>query len=781
MNFKKLLNSSIAALIGIVIFVGRSVLLPFEKIVRFSAKIKLKPKRFPKLKFKFPKIKSPIRKLRLNSNLKPISKKIRKFYKKLIPHVLKIAVFAVEAVKKLQPQFTNLVKELKKGKKSKIVRKVRKTLKGSRYAPFVLGIIFSLLFIYTPFRVYIWYRELPRPELLSQVNHKSTRILDRQGHLLYEIYVDKNYDPVSLDKIPQHVIQATLAIEDRGFYSHIGVDFRAMLRAAWNNLFNGGLQGGSTITQQLVKNVLLDPERTISRKTKEIVVALMAEQAYTKDEILEMYLNNISYGGTAWGIQSASQKFFGKNVEDLNLAEAAFLAGLPSSPSSFSPFTGNVRASKQRQTQVLEQMVELGYASRADVDLALAETLNFSPQTEYIRAPHFVNFIRDQLEHEYGTRLVNLGGLTITTTLDLDLQNKVQDIVTSEVVNNSYLNFSNGAALVLDSRNGEVLSYVGSTDFFSDTIDGEVDIITAFRQPGSSIKPLTYALALENGFTPATVIEDEKITFSFPGSAPYTPVNYDGRYHGKVTLRQALANSYNIPAVKVANTLGPDKIVEFGKKLGFQRWEVDGSYGISITLGGKEIRLLDLANLYATFARSGEYKKVEPILSIKDANGYEIYNAESEGRGLISKGVSYLISNILSDNNARSAAFGPNSTLVIPGHQVAVKTGTTDSKRDNWTFGYTPSFTVGTWVGNNDNTPMNPILSSGLSGASPIWNKIMLVLLEGKPNEPFEAPSNVFVKVDPECDNRSEVFVKGSAPAHLCDPSDDNKKDDNDD
>ena len=285
-----------------------------------------------------------------------------------------------------------------------------------------------------------------------------------------------------------------------------------------------------------------------------------------------------------------------------------------------------------------------------------------------------------------------------------------------------------------------------------------------------------------SGFTPATVIEDEKTTFNFAGSPPYTPVNYDGKYHGKVTVRQALANSYNIPAVKVANTLGPNKIVEFGKKLGLTGWEVDGSYGVSVTLGGKEVRLLDLANLYATFARNGEYKEIKSVLSIKDAKGYEIYRVGSKSRQLISKGVAYLISNILSDNNARSATFGFNSTLVVPGHQVAVKTGTTDSKRDNWTFGYTPSYTVGTWVGNNDNTPMNPILSSGLSGASPIWNKIMAALLAGKPNEPFEVPSSVFVKIDPECDNKREVFVKGTAPARLCDPSnnDNNKEDKND-
>ena len=426
MSSKKVLHGFIAVIINSLVFVGRNALFPFEKLFQ-------KRKLF----------------------IKAVIKKYRKIYKSLLVEVTKARASFISLISLVK----NFPRKIKLMQKSKTAKKVRRVLKSNRkYAPFLLGVIFSALFIYTPFRVYSWYRDLPRPELLSQVNHKSTRILDREGRLLYEIYVDKNYEPVPLNRIPQYVIQTTLAIEDRGFYSHMGIDFRAMLRAAWSNIFNGGLQGGSTITQQLVKNVLLDPERTVSRKTKEIIVALMAERVYTKDQILEMYLNNISYGGTAWGVQSAAQKFFGKNVDELGLAEAAFLAGLPSAPSSFSPFSGNAAVSKQRQGQVLEQMVELRYITREEADQASAEPLNFSPQTEYIRAPHFVNYIRDQLERELGTRLVNLGGLTVTTTLDLDLQDKVQEIVSSEVETNSYLNFSNGAALVLDSKSGEILS-----------------------------------------------------------------------------------------------------------------------------------------------------------------------------------------------------------------------------------------------------------------------------------------------------------------------------------
>jgi penicillin-binding protein 1C len=552
-----------------------------------------------------------------------------------------------------------------------------------------------------------------------------------------------------------------------------------MLRAAKTTLLQGKLQGGSTITQQLVKNVLLSPERTISRKTKEIIISLMVESTYEKDEILSLYLNNIPYGGTSWGIQAAAQKFFGKDVGELDLAEATFLAGLPSAPSTFSPFSGGIKASKERQKQVLDRMIELGFITKIDANKALVEELVFAPQTEYIRAPHFVNYVRNELENMYGKRLVNLGGLTVTTTLDLDLQDNVQETVTTEVRNNSYLNFSNGAAVVLDSKNAEILAYVGSIDFFSEEIDGEVDIVTASRQPGSSIKPVTYVTAFENGYTPASIIEDEKVTFNFPGTSSYTPRNYDGKFHGKVTLRQALANSYNIPAVKLANSLGPDKIVQMGKDLGLTGWEIDGSYGISITLGGKEVRLLDLTNAFATFSRLGVYKETDPLLSIKDAKGYDIYYKESDDKQVISAGAAFLITHILSDNGARTPAFGSFSSLVVPGHRVAVKTGTTDAKRDNWTIGYTPSFAVGTWVGNNDNTPMHPTLSSGLSGASPIWNRLMRTLLEGYEPEPFEVPHNVFVKTDSECDNKSEIFIKGTAPAHLCDLSD--KDDDKDD
>ena len=492
----------------------------------------------------------------------------------------------------------------------------------------------------------------------------------------------------------------------------------------------------------------------------------MVERKYTKNQILELYLNNISYGGTAWGIESAAQKYFGKDVWNLSLAEASLLAGLPTAPSVYAPLAGNMELSKQRQKIVLNRMVELNYIDQAQADSVYAEELKFISQEDFINAPHFVSYVRDLLVSKYGERAVEYGGLTVTTSLDLDLQQNVQQIVKDEVAKDAYLRISNGAAVVLDVKTGGILAYVGSKDYFAQGY-GSFDILTTFRQPGSAIKPITYALAFQKGYTPASVIEDAPITYKNQWET-YTPVNYDGKFHGKVTLRSALANSFNIPAVKLAKALGPDNIVSLGQQLGLTGWNVDASYGLSVTLGGKEVRLLDLSNVYATFARGGLYENVAPILSVKDIAGKEIYAKDAGVKQVVDPGVSYLITNILSDYYARIPEFGTNNFLSIPGHVVAAKTGTTDSKRDNYTFGYTPSYAVGVWVGNNDNTPMNPYLASGLSGAAPMWNKIMGLVLQGKPNELFTVPAQVVFKYDRAC-NRSEVFAGGSKiPGSLC-------------
>lgn len=651
---------------------------------------------------------------------------------------------------------------------------------------FLFGVFFTIILVVVPSLGYFWYKQLPQPELLAtQGTNKTTQILDRQGRLLYEIYVDKKYDPVNLNEIPQNVIDATLAIEDSDFYSHNGFRISSIIRAAKETLLEENLQGGSTITQQLIKNVLLTPDRTISRKAKELALAILVEQHYTKNEILELYLNNIPYGGTAYGVQAASRKYFGKDVTDLNLAEAALLAGLPSAPSVYSPFNGSTDLAKQRQLQVLNRMVELGYISSSQAIDAYDYPLEFAPQVDYIRAPHFVEYVRSELYKKYGQRAVDFGGLTVNTTLDLDLQEQVQQIVTEEVANGTDYGFSNGAALVLDSKTGGILAYVGSSGFF-DALDGKYDVITAKRQPGSSIKPITYALALENGFTTVSVLNDSPITYQSYGQT-YSPKNYDNKYRGNVTLRSALAMSLNIPAVKLVNAVGIDNMVELGTKLGLNKsgWIVgDGSYGLSITLGGKEVRLLDLANVFATFSRQGVYKETTPFISIRDLYGFEILSYENKaGEQVLSQETSYIISNILADNVARTPAFGPNSQLNIPGKTVSVKTGTTNDIRDNLTIGYTPSYTVAVWVGNNDNTPMNPRLASGITGAAPIWNKIMTYILQDIPDEKFEVPEGIIVKTDEKCGNISEVFnKKDKIPTRLCIPKTDkeNEKDKND-
>jgi 1A family penicillin-binding protein len=761
----------IQKLISLVSSLGGFILTPIRKLSAF------------KITFKVP-YKELNKKITLiKKRIKILKKTLRRLYKKGHVFLRTLSKFSNKKIKKKTK--TKKRKRKRKGKtKEKVVLlpSLNRFLNFPGFKPFLFGIGFSLIFILIPLVGYVWFQQLPSPQLLSQITNKSTKILDRKGRLLYDIYLEKKYEPVDLSEIPDDVIKATLAIEDSSFYRHSGIRLSSIIRAAKVNLLNDELQGGSTITQQLVKNVLLTPERTVSRKVKEIVISLMVEKRYTKEEILELYLNNISYGGTAWGIQSASHKFFGKDVWELDLAEAAFLAGLPSAPSAYSPFLTSPDVSKARQKVVLDRMQDLGYITKEEAGDAFEKDLILVSQAEYIRAPHFVAYIRKQLEETYGSRYVTLGGLTVMTTLDLDLQEQVQDIVTQEVANNSFYGFSNGAAVVLDVQTREIIAYVGSKDYFADDIDGKFDIATAYRQPGSSIKPVTYSLAFQNKLTPATIIDDSPLSINTIQGV-YSPRNYDGKYHGNVSLRRALANSYNIPAVKLAQRLGPDNIVDLGNKLGLSNWEVDGSYGVSITLGGKEVRLLDHTNVFSTFGAHGRYKNETGILAVKDANGFEIHNDTRRENRVLSEGISYLISNILSDNNARAPAFGYNSALVVPNHPVAVKTGTTDSIRDNWTMGYTPKYAVGVWVGNNDNTPMHPNLSSGLTGAAPIWNKIMRTLLDGTQPLPFEKPKSVFTKTDKKC-NASEIFVKGSyIPADLCpeveeDDDDDEKEKD---
>ncbi len=643
---------------------------------------------------------------------------------------------------------------------------------------FVFGVAFAVFFLFIPLEFYRLYMSLPNPgTLVERATRGTTRILDRNGQLLYEVYKDRKYYPIDLESVPKVVIEATLAIEDDHFYEHHGFRLDSMFRALKSIVLDHRLEGASTITQQLVKNVFLSPERTVDRKIREIILAILVERRYTKDQILEFYLNNIAYGGSAWGIEAASQRFFGKSASELDLAEASLLAGLPSAPSVYSPFGGHLDLAKQRQRKVLDRMVALGYISAEEADSAWEEELRLVPPKDFIKAPHFVFYIKSQLEHLYGFRQVYYEGLTVKTSLDLELQEQIEQIVKDGVDANRYLGLSNAGVVVISPQTGDVLAYVGSVDFFKDTW-GAYDVVTALRQPGSSIKPVTYALALSQGYTPATLIEDAPVSFKIPGSRPYAPVNYDGRYHGWVTLRKALANSYNIPAVKLADALGPANIVRLGRLMGLTTWdETSGDFGLAVTLGAKEVRLLDLANVYATLARNGVARPPVTLLEVTDYLGNSLPTPDVSEKSVLDPGVAFLISDILSDNSARAPTFGLRSPLFIPGYQVAVKTGTTDDKRDNWTLGYTPSYVVGVWVGNNDNSPMNRYLASGLTGAAPIWHDVMRLLLEASPKETFAMPADVFSYVDPNCGTH-EFFLRNSVvPDTLCPKADTHSED----
>lgn len=678
-----------------------------------------------------------------------------------------------------------VLKFVSKAKHQKKKIKNEKLKKNSRLDPhfvlksFGMGFLTCFLFVFIPYSLFSWFKLLPSPEGLAKATPPlPTQILDSKGRLLFEVYQDKKSEPVKLSQVPDHFKKALIAVEDSKFYSHHGVDIKGLIRAAYQSLAKDNLQGGSTITQQLVKNVLLSPERTVSRKLKEGVISILAERIYTKDQILEMYINNIPFGGVAIGAQAAADKYFGKDISELDIAESAMLAGLPGAPTSYSPIL-DLESAKKRQLYVLQRMVDQGYITQDQLDAEYNKTLHFYDQGIYIRAPHFVSYVIEQLKNKYGERMLYKGGLKIYTSLDLDLQDQVDQILEEEISKNGKkLYISNGAALVIDVENSSILAYQGSVDYFKDSW-GSFDVVRAPRQPGSSIKPVTYSLALSNGFTAASVINDGPVRYTTKGSEPYSPVNYDGRFHGNVSIRQALANSYNIPAVKIAAVLGADKVLEQGRKLGLASWEGVNNYGLSITLGGVEVSLLELSNVYATFARGGITKELNSIMKIEQSDGQVLYAAkQTAGERVLTPEVSYILSHILSDNNARLPAFGVNNNLSIPGYTVAVKTGTTDSKRDNWTLGYTPSFVVGVWVGNNNNTVMNQTLASGLSGAAPIWNKITTYMLKNTAynRQDFLMPDGIYVMVDKNCKGRSEVFVKSQKyPLSLCQPTDSNK------
>ncbi|MCJ7792421.1 MAG: PBP1A family penicillin-binding protein [Candidatus Marinimicrobia bacterium] len=645
---------------------------------------------------------------------------------------------------------------------------------------FLFGLFF---FIFLTGILGYWFvlKDLPHPDrLLSRDQIVTTKIYDRHGELLYKIYHDQNRTLVPLSEIPLSLVQATIAIEDAEFYHHHGLSPKGILRASLANLFSGKLYGGSTITQQLVKNALLTPERTLRRKIKEIVLSLWVEAKFSKDEILQMYFNEVGYGGAAYGAEEATQMYFGKSVKEINLAEAALLAGLPASPATFSPFGAHPELTKGRQLTVLKRMKQEGFIAQEEEEEVAKAELQFAPQRTDIKAPHFVMYVKELLINQYGLRQVEEGGLEVTTSLDLDIQNQAQSVVSKEVDNLGRFHITNGAALVTQPQTGEILAMVGSRDYFDLARDGNVNVTLCSRQPGSAIKPVNYSVALENGFTPATIIPDTPITYQIPGQPPYSPKNYDNRFHGNVPLRIALASSYNVPAVKVLSALGVDRMIQRGQAMGITTWEDPSRFGLSLTLGGGEVKMVDLAVVYGTLANSGIKMTLHPILEVKNYKGEVLErNHNPESQRVLSPHIAYLLNNILADNQARTPAFGPNSVLNLSDHpHVAVKTGTTQNMRDNWTIGYTPDYLVAVWVGNNDNTPMSYV-ASGITGASPIWNQIINALIKDTPDKEFPQPEDLkeveicsLTGTLPcnGCGGKKELFLPGTEPKTHCDP-----------
>jgi penicillin-binding protein 1C len=652
----------------------------------------------------------------------------------------------------------------------------------SRLAKFAFFGLIALIILMVV--LFIWYgRDLPTPgKLIAAQANQSSGIYDRNGTLLYSVYQNQNRTYVNLTMIPKYLQQGTISVEDRNFYTNSGFSITGYLRAALNLVLLRGVSGGSTLTQQLVKNVLLSSEQTIPRKIKELMLSIQVDRKYSKDQILEMYLNDVPYGGAAIGVQAAAQLYFNKDVKDLDLAQSAFIAGLPQSPSVYSPFSGN-KYYIQRTQVVLAAMVRDGYIIQKQADSALKEITNtqFAQNSLGIKAPHFVFYVKQQLINQFGEPVVEGGGLRVKTTLDYNIEKQAEQIVKTEIANDKDLKVGNSAAMVTIPKTGEILAMVGSEDYFDTKNDGNFNAAISYRQPGSSLKPITYATAFSKGYTAATLLMDTQTNFKAQDSEKdYIPVNYDGKYRGPVQVRFALANSLNVPAVKMLAMVGIKDVMQNAYNMGIDNWQPTDAnmadVGYSLVLGGRDVRLVDEMEAYGVFANGGTKIPLVSILEVDDAKGNVLYkyNPPSPQR-IFSQEVSFLISHILLDNTARTMEFGAYSQLVVAGHpSVSVKTGTTNDIRDNWTVGYTPSFAVGVWVGNNDNTPMSKV-ASGITGAAPIWNKIMSYVLKikGKKDEPPQKPDDVIaMQIDalggglPKDGQptRSEYFIKGTEP-----------------
>jgi len=591
----------------------------------------------------------------------------------------------------------------------------------------------------------IWIsRDLPNPnQLINRNIAQSTKIYDRTGtHVLYEITGEEKRTLVSLDQIPMSVREATISIEDKNFYKHGGFSVWAMVRTAITNVLYHQSAGGSTLTQQFIKNAVLTNEKSVTRKLKELILSQQLEQKFSKDEILQMYLNEIPYGSNAYGIEAASQKYFGKDVKDVSLAEAALLAALPQSPSRYSPYGPNLDLLMGRKDYVLDQMTDQGYITAAERDAAKKEDIKFQRPEASITAPHFVMYIKSLLSDKYGEKTLEQGGLKIITTIDFDKQKIADEVVVDKTKDYVKKYNANNAALVaIDPKTGQVLAMVGSRDYFDDSIQGQVNVATSLRQPGSSIKPIVYASLFEKGYTPNTILYDVVTNFSTDSSIPYIPHDYNLKENGPVSIRKALAGSLNIPAVEALYLTGIKSVVELAHAMGYTSLD-ENSLGLSLVLGGGEVKLVDHVNAYSAFARDGQVSPLTMILKVEDSSGKTLEEWQPSSKKVITSQTAREINSVLSDNSARAYIFGEKNSLVLSDRPVAAKTGTTNDYHDAWAIGYTPSLVAGVWVGNTDNAAMK-LGADGSIVAAPVWKAFMTGALAGTPVETFKEPDDM--------------------------------------
>jgi 1A family penicillin-binding protein len=624
----------------------------------------------------------------------------------------------------------------------------------------IYAFLIAVFVIFGSFFIWITTFSLPKLDNFEErIVAESTKIYDRTGEIvLYDVHGDYKRTIIPLSEISNNLINATIAVEDKDFYKHNGIQVSSIFRAVYKNITSGSLlggQGGSTITQQVIKNALLTREKTITRKVKEWVLAPRLEKELSKEKILEVYLNEIPYGGNVYGAEEAARRFFGKQARDLSVVESAYLAALPQAPTFFSPYGKNKDRLETRKNFVLDQMVKTGVISKEEAEQYKQEEVVFQKQEDFgIKAPHFVMYVIEQLEKEYGPETVQSGGLKITTTLNWELQEKAEEIVKRKALENKVtFDAENAAMVAIDPKSGEILVMVGSRDYFDEEIDGNFNVTLSERQPGSSIKPIIYAEAFNKGYRPETVVFDLETEFSTTcsdGGNCYKPQNYDNIFRGPISLRDALAQSVNVPAVKVFYLAGLADSLNLAKRMGLETLKDIRTYGLTLVLGGGEVRPLDMATAYGVFANDGiKYEQVS-ILKIEDNKGKVLLENKKEGRRadrVLSEQSARLISGVLSDNVARAPAFGASSFLNFPGEVVAVKTGTTNDYRDAWIVGYTPNISVAAWAGNNDNRSMEKRVAGFI--IAPMWNEFMRFALQKTDRAFFNAPAPIDPNIKP--------------------------------